>query len=46
VLALTTNHKKLFLRLYKIIKSSDLVEKIRNMDDRELVADEILEYIK
>ncbi|MCH3963123.1 MAG: sigma 54-interacting transcriptional regulator [Clostridium sp.] len=46
ILALTTAHKKLFLELYKVIKNSDLIVKIRDMDDRKLITNTILEYIK
>lgn len=46
ILALHSSDKKLFLKLFKIIKKTDLVEKIKDMDNAESVINKILEYIK
>lgn len=45
VLALTTEHKDLFLRLYNVIKETDMVEKVCGLSDSKLMIAEVLDYV-
>ncbi|WP_416176578.1 sigma 54-interacting transcriptional regulator [Clostridium sp.] len=45
MLALTTAHKKIFLKLYKTIKNTSLIDNIKDMDNNELILEEINKHI-
>lgn len=45
ILAITSTHKKLFLRLYNTIKNTLLIEKISGMNDNKIIVQEILKTI-
>lgn len=44
ILALGTEHKKLFLELFNIIKETDLIDKIKSLDNAKLIIQEVLDY--
>jgi len=46
VLALTTEHKDVFLEFYNVIKETDMVEKIGNLLDIKLIIAEVLHYVR
>jgi len=45
VLALSTEHKQLFLDFYSLVKDTDLIDRIKKMDDNKLMIEEIKRYI-
>ena len=46
MLALTTEHKDVFLKFYNVIKETDMVEKIGNLLDIKLIIAEVLHYVR
>ncbi len=46
MLALTTEHKDIFLNFYNVIKETDMVEKIKNLPDIKLIVTEVLYHAR
>ncbi|WP_017753239.1 sigma 54-interacting transcriptional regulator [Clostridium tyrobutyricum] len=46
ILALNGNSKKSFLKLFKTIKNTDLIESVKDMNDSKSVINKIFEYIE
>jgi transcriptional regulator with AAA-type ATPase domain/transcriptional regulatory protein LevR len=46
MLALTTEHKDIFLNFYNVIKETDMVEKIKSLLDSKLIVTEVLHHVR